>query len=145
MTTLWRGATPTIARAIVVNAAQLGTYSQAKDTAKKSMGMEEGIKLHFVAAMISGLVTTIASMPVDIVKTRLQNQKVSLEHNFIKRKFCCIPYNFFLVCQRRPRVQGRCRCFRKNRQKRRIFRPLEGFLPLLLPPRSTHRPDVYLC
>merc|ERR1712123_163581 len=39
------------------------------------IGMEEGIKLHFVAAMISGLVTTIASMPVDIVKTRLQNQE----------------------------------------------------------------------
>jgi len=75
VTTLWRGATPTIARAIVVNAAQLGTYSQAKDSAKSMMGMEEGIKLHFVAAMISGLVTTIASMPVDIVKTRLQNQK----------------------------------------------------------------------
>merc|ERR1711970_682057 len=75
VTTLWRGATPTIARAIVVNAAQLGTYSQAKESAKKMMGMEEGIKLHFVAAMISGLVTTIASMPVDIVKTRLQNQK----------------------------------------------------------------------
>ena len=39
--------------------------------------MSEGIPLHFMAAMISGLVTTIASMPVDIVKTRLQNQKVS--------------------------------------------------------------------
>ena len=74
--TLWRGATPTIARAIVVNAAQLGTYSQAKESAKKMMNMSEGIPLHFTAAMISGLVTTIASMPVDIVKTRLQNQKV---------------------------------------------------------------------
>ena len=75
--TLWRGSTPTIARAIVVNAAQLGTYSQAKESAKKMMNMSEGIPLHFTAAMISGLVTTIASMPVDIVKTRLQNQKVS--------------------------------------------------------------------
>ena len=75
--TLWRGATPTIARAIVVNAAQLGTYSQAKESAKKALNMSEGIPLHFMAAMISGLVTTIASMPVDIVKTRLQNQKVS--------------------------------------------------------------------
>jgi len=74
--TLWRGATPTIARAIVVNAAQLGTYSQAKESAKKMMNMSEGIPLHFTAAMISGLVTTIASMPVDIVKTRLQNQKI---------------------------------------------------------------------
>merc|ERR1719509_711998 len=58
--TLWKGATPTIARAMVVNAAQLATYSQAKD----------GIFCHFVASMISGLVTTIASMPVDIMKTR---------------------------------------------------------------------------
>jgi solute carrier family 25 oxoglutarate transporter 11 len=73
--TLWRGAAPTIARAIVVNAAQLGTYSQAKQSVKANWGMEEGIKLHFTAAMISGLVTTIASMPVDITKTRLQNQK----------------------------------------------------------------------
>ena len=76
MLTLWRGAAPTIARAIVVNAAQLGTYSQAKQSVKANWGMEEGIKLHFTAAMISGLVTTIASMPVDITKTRLQNQKV---------------------------------------------------------------------
>ena len=74
--TLWRGSTPTIARAIVVNAAQLGTYSQAKESLKKSAGFSEGIGLHFCASMISGLITTIASMPVDIVKTRLQNQKV---------------------------------------------------------------------
>ena len=29
--TLWRGAVPTMARAMVVNAAQLATYSQAKE------------------------------------------------------------------------------------------------------------------
>ena len=77
--TLWRGATPTIARAIVVNAAQLGTYSQAKESVKKTLELQDGLKLHFIAAMISGLVTTIASMPVDIVKTRLQNQKVQFK------------------------------------------------------------------
>ena len=31
---------------------------------------------HFVASMISGLVTTGASMPVDIAKTRIQSMKV---------------------------------------------------------------------
>lgn len=75
ITTLWRGSTPTIARAIVVNAAQLGTYAQAKESVKRKFEMRDGVPLHFVAAMISGLVTTIASMPVDITKTRLQNQK----------------------------------------------------------------------
>ncbi|VEN56785.1 unnamed protein product [Callosobruchus maculatus] len=63
--TLWRGAVPTMGRAMVVNAAQLASYSQ----------LSEGIFLHFVASMISGLITTAASMPVDIAKTRIQNMK----------------------------------------------------------------------
>lgn len=67
--TLWRGCIPTMGRAAVVNAAQLSSYSQAKRILINN-GMHEGISLHFVASMISGLVTTIASMPVDIAKTR---------------------------------------------------------------------------
>jgi len=75
ITTLWTGATPTIARAMVVNAAQLASYSQAKQAILGSGYIQDGIFCHFVASMISGLVTTIASMPVDIAKTRLQNMK----------------------------------------------------------------------
>jgi len=75
LTTLWRGATPTIARAMVVNAAQLASYSQAKQAILGSGYIQDGIFCHFVASMISGLVTTIASMPVDIAKTRLQSMK----------------------------------------------------------------------
>lgn len=73
--TLWRGATPTIARAMVVNAAQLASYSQAKQIILGTGYIQDGIFCHFVASMISGLVTTIASMPVDIAKTRLQSMK----------------------------------------------------------------------
>merc|ERR1711881_458327 len=68
LTTLWRGATPTIARAMVVNAAQLASYSQAKQAILGSGYIQDGIFCHFVASMI-------ASMPVDIAKTRLQNMK----------------------------------------------------------------------
>jgi len=75
LATLWRGATPTMARAMVVNAAQLATYSQAKQVILDSGYIRDGIFCHFVASMISGLVTTIASMPVDIMKTRLQSMK----------------------------------------------------------------------
>merc|ERR1719318_1049454 len=75
VTTLWRGATPTIARAMVVNAAQLASYSQAKQAILGTGYIQDGIFCHFVASMISGLVTTIASMPVDIAKTRLQSMK----------------------------------------------------------------------
>ena len=101
-------------RAMVVNAAQLASYSQAKQvilqTGKYRVILEvvtdslyvenfptliwliflfltgylkdgknfetftlyvkDGIFCHFLASMFSGLVTTIASMPVDIAKTR---------------------------------------------------------------------------
>ncbi|KAL3116766.1 hypothetical protein niasHT_004267 [Heterodera trifolii] len=74
--TLWRGCTPTVIRAMVVNAAQLATYSQAKQQLLASGHFRDGIPLHFCASMISGLATTIASMPVDIVKTRIQNMSI---------------------------------------------------------------------
>lgn len=76
---LWRGCIPTMGRAMVVNAAQLASYTQAKLYLAKKFQFEEGIKLHFTASMISGFITTVASMPVDIAKTRLQNMKVSAD------------------------------------------------------------------
>ncbi|XP_068443652.1 mitochondrial 2-oxoglutarate/malate carrier protein [Clinocottus analis] len=71
--TLWRGCVPTMARAVVVNAAQLASYSQAKQALLDSGYVTDGILCHFCASMISGLITTAASMPVDIVKTRIQS------------------------------------------------------------------------
>lgn len=89
-----------MARAVVVNAAQLASYSQSKqflldsgefrgevrgeETPKPPQifplfdilgcpppgHFRDDILCHFCASMISGLVTTAASMPVDIVKTR---------------------------------------------------------------------------
>ena len=73
--TLWRGCVPTIGRAMVVNAAQLASYSQAKQALLSTSYFKDNIMCHFVASMISGLVTTAASMPVDIAKTRIQNMK----------------------------------------------------------------------
>jgi len=84
--TLWRGAIPTMGRAMVVNAAQLASYSQAKqfilivgyldEQGQFQTFLKDGVLCHFVASMFSGLVTTTASMPVDIAKTRIQNMKM---------------------------------------------------------------------
>jgi len=73
--TLWRGTIPTMGRAMVVNAAQLASYSQAKQFLLSTPYFSDNIWCHFWASMISGLVTTAASMPVDIAKTRIQNMK----------------------------------------------------------------------
>ncbi|XP_053115536.1 mitochondrial 2-oxoglutarate/malate carrier protein [Hemicordylus capensis] len=74
--TLWRGCVPTMARAVVVNAAQLASYSQSKQFLLDSGYFRDNILCHFCASMISGLVTTAASMPVDIAKTRIQNMRM---------------------------------------------------------------------
>merc|ERR1712018_1041282 len=76
LTALWRGAIPTMGRAMVVNAAQLASYSQAKQGILETGYVQDGIFCHFLASMFSGLVTTAASMPVDIAKTRIQNMKI---------------------------------------------------------------------
>lgn len=68
--TLFRGALPTMGRAMIVNMAQLATYSQAKQTILEKKWMNDNILLHFTASMVSGFVTTCASMPIDIAKTR---------------------------------------------------------------------------
>lgn len=73
--TLWRGCGPTMVRAMVVNAAQLATYSQAKQLLLTLDHFHDNIICHFAASMISGLVTTLASMPVDIAKTRIQTMQ----------------------------------------------------------------------
>uniref|UniRef100_W8BM21 Mitochondrial 2-oxoglutarate/malate carrier protein n=1 Tax=Ceratitis capitata TaxID=7213 RepID=W8BM21_CERCA len=78
VTALWRGSIPTMGRAMVVNMTQLASYSQFKTYFKNGpLKMEEGIALHFCASMLSGLLTTITSMPLDIAKTRIQNMKTA--------------------------------------------------------------------
>ena len=72
---LWSGVTPTIGRAIVLNGAQLTTYSQTKNWLINSGVMSDDLPCHFSAAMCAGLVATVCMMPIDMAKTRLQSMK----------------------------------------------------------------------
>jgi len=45
---------------------------------------KENILLHFIASMISGLITTAASMPVDIAKTRFVMSAVMVSYCFLQ-------------------------------------------------------------
>ena len=68
---------PTVTRAMVVNGVQFSTYSQAKEKLVANGYLSENIYLHLCSSLISGFFTTITSLPVDIVKTRIQNMKKS--------------------------------------------------------------------
>jgi solute carrier family 25 oxoglutarate transporter 11 len=73
--TLWRGVTPTVMRAMVLNTAQLGGYAQLKTSLIGTGYFKDNVYLHFVASMGAGLLSTAVSIPVDILKTRLQNMQ----------------------------------------------------------------------
>ncbi|KAF0980685.1 hypothetical protein FDP41_013168 [Naegleria fowleri] len=73
---LWRGTTPTVTRAVILNAAQLSCYSQAKEMILKYNIMKDGLGCHIASSLISGFMCTVVSIPVDLAKTRLQSMKV---------------------------------------------------------------------
>merc|ERR1719464_1558801 len=62
---------------MVVSCVQLASYDQAKESLS-SVGLfnGEGVPLHLSASLISGFLYCLASLPLDITKTRMQNQQM---------------------------------------------------------------------
>ena len=75
--TLWKGTSATVIRAMVLNPAQLGGYAQAKELyyEKWHLFKTDGLGLYIDSSLTSGLFCSFVSLPVDIIKTRLQMMK----------------------------------------------------------------------
>eukprot|EP01099_Mayorella_cantabrigiensis_P006940 TRINITY_DN5954_c0_g1_i1.p1 TRINITY_DN5954_c0_g1~~TRINITY_DN5954_c0_g1_i1.p1 ORF type:complete len:299 (-),score=60.69 TRINITY_DN5954_c0_g1_i1:55-951(-) len=75
---LFKGISPTVTRAMILNAVQLSSFEQAKEFLKMNTGLSNPIVLQFFASFISGFLSTVVSMPSDLAKTRLQTQKTQI-------------------------------------------------------------------
>ncbi|KEQ95536.1 hypothetical protein AUEXF2481DRAFT_5135 [Aureobasidium subglaciale EXF-2481] len=75
MSTFSRGLTPNIVRSVIMNISQIATYSTAKDwlVSNPSLGLKDGIFLHFLASLLAGTVATTACAPADVLKSRVQS------------------------------------------------------------------------
>ena len=75
--TLWTGTSATVVRAMVLNPAQLGGYAQAKEFyyEKWHLFKTDGMALYIASSLTSGFFCSLVSLPVDIIKTRLQMMK----------------------------------------------------------------------
>ena len=71
---LWSGAAPTVARACLLNAGQLGVYSEAKQILNTKAGLA-GLPLQFCGSLISAVAAVGMSCPADVIKSRMQNAK----------------------------------------------------------------------
>lgn len=70
VTSLWRGACPTIIRAMALNLGMLGPYDQCKEIFTKIRG--PGKLTDFMSSAIAGFFAAFLSLPFDNVKTKFQ-------------------------------------------------------------------------
>ena len=76
ITSLWRGSSLTVNRAMLVTASQLASYDQIKETILEKGVMKDGLGTHVTSSFAAGFVAAVASNPVDVIKTRVMNMKV---------------------------------------------------------------------
>jgi len=72
----WRGSTPFVQRAMMVGVFQVATLDQFKELYVRKFGQRKNsIPNVFCAAMTSGLLYSIATMPLEAAKNRMASQK----------------------------------------------------------------------
>lgn len=72
----WRGSSPFVARAMMVGVFQVATLDQFKEMYAKYLNQKKNsIPNVFCAAMTSGLIYSLATMPLEASKNRMANQK----------------------------------------------------------------------
>ncbi|EEF48606.1 mitochondrial uncoupling protein 5 [Ricinus communis] len=76
ITSLWRGSSLTVNRAMIVTASQLASYDQIKEAILEKGVMRDGLGTHVTASFAAGFVAAVASNPVDVIKTRVMNMNV---------------------------------------------------------------------
>ncbi|XP_049871830.1 mitochondrial uncoupling protein Bmcp [Pectinophora gossypiella] len=70
---LWRGVGPTSQRAAVIAAVELPVYDACKKKLMASLG--DSPLNHFVSSLVASLGSAVASTPLDVIRTRLMNQR----------------------------------------------------------------------
>jgi solute carrier family 25 uncoupling protein 27 len=70
---LWKGVTPNVQRAALVNLGELSAYDSAKQWLIQDCGKKDGLSTHVSASVISGFVSSVVSTPADVVKARMMS------------------------------------------------------------------------
>lgn len=90
VTGLWKGSSPTVVRAMALNVAMLATSDEVKERLAPHYSARA---TSVISAIISGVAASVASLPFDMIKTRLQKQKPGADGS--------LRYTGFLDCARK--------------------------------------------
>ncbi|KAI8573972.1 hypothetical protein RHMOL_Rhmol01G0317800 [Rhododendron molle] len=73
---LWTGLGPNIARNTIINAAELASYDQVKQTLLQIPGFTDSAFTHLLAGLGAGLFAVCIGSPVDLVKSRMMGDSI---------------------------------------------------------------------
>jgi hypothetical protein len=107
---LYKGVSPTVQRAAVVAAVELSSYDECKTLMVQWGWGATSVATHFGASIMAGFLSTIASSPLDVVKSRVMNQPVDANGRGL-------------------RYSSTLDCFRKSTQAEGVLSLWKGFLP----------------
>ncbi|KAM7260081.1 hypothetical protein ACFE04_015822 [Oxalis oulophora] len=68
---LWTGLGPNIARNAIINAAELASYDQVKETIMQIPGFHDSVFTHLLAGLGAGFFAVCIGSPIDVVKSRM--------------------------------------------------------------------------
>ncbi|XP_054800264.1 uncharacterized protein LOC129304577 [Prosopis cineraria] len=86
---LWKGVGPAMVRAASLTASQLAAYDETKQILIKRTPLEEGFHLHLFSSTVAGIVSTLITTPMDMIKTRLMLQRGFKTAGGYKNGFHC--------------------------------------------------------
>ncbi|OWM69278.1 hypothetical protein CDL15_Pgr025465 [Punica granatum] len=78
---LWKGAGPTVVRAMALNMGMLASYDQSVEFFRDSLGFGEAATV-LGASTVSGFFASACSLPFDYVKTQIQKMQPDAEGKF---------------------------------------------------------------
>lgn len=68
---LWTGLGPNVARNAIINAAELASYDQVKQSLLKIPGFSDNVFTHLLSGLGAGFIAVCVGSPVDVVKSRM--------------------------------------------------------------------------
>eukprot|EP00245_Coleochaete_scutata_P017764 TRINITY_DN887_c0_g1_i1.p1 TRINITY_DN887_c0_g1~~TRINITY_DN887_c0_g1_i1.p1 ORF type:complete len:337 (-),score=53.47 TRINITY_DN887_c0_g1_i1:609-1547(-) len=68
---LWTGLGPNVARNAIINAAELASYDQVKQSLLKIPGFTDNVVTHILSGLGAGFIAVCVGSPVDVVKSRI--------------------------------------------------------------------------
>uniref|UniRef100_A0A0A9YYM4 Mitochondrial uncoupling protein 3 n=1 Tax=Lygus hesperus TaxID=30085 RepID=A0A0A9YYM4_LYGHE len=87
----WSGVVPNMVRNSVINACELATYDQIKQTVLEYNLLQDGVGCHIASASGAGFTAAFVGSPVDVLKTRLMNQSNNMkQYNGVIHAFVTI-------------------------------------------------------